>query len=132
MVLLLENTIIDILLVGTTLLVLVFSYFHHAYKYWKKRNVPFLQPKFPLGNSPKLITKSITFGLENIKYYEEAKKRGLKFAGIYTITRPVLVVIDPDYIRDILTKGILPQRKRRSVINRVVLGGRHKMEESAV
>ncbi|KAJ8964150.1 hypothetical protein NQ314_005091 [Rhamnusium bicolor] len=108
---------VDTLLLTTTLLVLVFSYFHHAYKYWEKRKVPFLQPKFPYGNSPKLVTKSATFGLENIKYYEEVKKRGLKFGGIYTITRPVLVVIDPDYIRDILSKVSITRLNQSKIIN---------------
>lgn len=32
------------------------------------------------------------------------KERRLKFAGIFSGLRPVLVVNDPDYIKDILVK----------------------------
>ncbi|KAG5873358.1 hypothetical protein JTB14_000486 [Gonioctena quinquepunctata] len=37
-------------------------------------------------------------------FYTEFKKRGWKFGGIYITTRPVLIVADPEYIKDIMVK----------------------------
>ncbi|KAJ8957944.1 hypothetical protein NQ318_001943 [Aromia moschata] len=101
---LITSTAFGILLLVTTLAISIYAYFHWSYTYWKKRKCPFLPPKFPLGNSTSFLTKTSNFTLETYRFYNEIKKRGLKFAGIYTVTRPVLVVIDPDYIRDILSK----------------------------
>lgn len=39
-----------------------------------------------------------------MSYYEKIKEKSWKFAGIYTIIRPVLVILDPDYIKDILAQ----------------------------
>lgn len=76
----------------------------YAYKYWEKRGFPYLEPKFPLGNSDTFLKISKTFALEVMAYYDNIKSRGWKFGGVYTVLRPVLVLVDPDYIRDILTQ----------------------------
>nr|WCC58090.1 cytochrome P450 [Pharsalia antennata] len=104
MTLLTDNPIYDLFLVITTLLVVTFAYFHHSYQYWKNRKFPYLTPRFPLGNSPYLFTSSLGFGLDTVKYYDEMKKKGFKFGGIYTITSPALVLVHPDYVRDVLSK----------------------------
>lgn len=57
-----------------------------------------------MGNNETFIKFINNFGPETMSYYDQIKKSGWKFGGIYTIVRPVLVVVDPDYIRDILTK----------------------------
>lgn len=88
----------------TTFFVIIYTYFYLTYKYWEKRKFPFLTPKFPLGNSGSLIKKSKNFDLESMRYYDQVKEKGYKFAGIFTVLRPVLVVIDPEYIKDILMK----------------------------
>ncbi|XP_018569725.1 cytochrome P450 6a2-like isoform X2 [Anoplophora glabripennis] len=104
MTLLTENPVHDLFLVVTTVLVLIYPFFHRSYQYWKNRNFPYLEPTFPLGNSPYLFTSTMGFGLDTVKYYDEMKKKGYKFGGIYTITSPALVLVNPDYVRDVLTK----------------------------
>ncbi|KAJ8981930.1 hypothetical protein NQ317_002101, partial [Molorchus minor] len=64
-----------------------------------------------MGNSPELFSKTIFVALETVRYYEKIKAMGSKLAGVYFITSPVLVVIDPDYIRDILSKGVYHNEK---------------------
>ncbi|KAJ8911312.1 hypothetical protein NQ315_017007 [Exocentrus adspersus] len=99
-----DNPIFDLFIITTAVIAAIVAYFHHSYKYWERRGFPFLTPKFPLGNSVRFVTKSPGFGIETKIFYKDLKRKGHKFGGIYTITNPVLVVVDPDYIRDILTK----------------------------
>lgn len=56
------------------------------------------------GNNPTLIRKSLTFAGEARKWYEELKSKGHKFGGVWSFSTKVLVLVDPDYIKDILTQ----------------------------
>lgn len=78
-------------------------YFKRAYTYWSRRNIPFLEPKFPLGNINYWIAKGISIGTPTKPWYEELKRQGHKFGGVYTVLRPHLVIVDPGYVKDILT-----------------------------
>ncbi|KAJ8911313.1 hypothetical protein NQ315_017008 [Exocentrus adspersus] len=99
-----DNPIFDLFIITTAVVAAIVAYFHHSYKYWERRGFPFLTPKFPLGNSVRLVNRSSGFGIETKIFYKDLKRKGHKFGGIYTITNPVLVVVDPEYIQDILTK----------------------------
>nr|AEL88549.1 cytochrome P450 CYP6DG1v1 [Dendroctonus rhizophagus] len=79
-------------------------YFKHSYRYWKVKRVPYLEPTFPLGNDEYFFTKSATFAGEAKSWYDQLKARGHKFGGAWSFYRKVLVLVDPDYIRDVLTR----------------------------
>ncbi|CAH0551616.1 unnamed protein product [Brassicogethes aeneus] len=83
---------------------LIILYFKYAFTYWKRKNVPYIEPKFPLGNLKSYVLRSYVPGPDSAEYYNELKSRGHKFGGIFTLFRPVLVLTDPDYIKDILSK----------------------------
>lgn len=95
---------VELLISAITIFTTIYVYFLFAYKYWERRGFPYLEPKFPLGNTRTFLNFSKVLGMETISFYDEIKKKNLKFAGVYTVTRPLLVVTDPDYIRDILAK----------------------------
>lgn len=92
------------LFVIISLCTLIYVYFCYAFNYWKKKGFPYLEPKFPLGNKEKFWELSRSFSLETMSYYDKIKEKSWKFAGLYTIVRPVLVIVDPDYIRDVLSQ----------------------------
>ncbi|KAG5894400.1 hypothetical protein JTB14_033145 [Gonioctena quinquepunctata] len=83
-------------------LLLIYIYFSYCFNYWRDRGFPFLTPKFPLGNNNTLLCKFPGSNLENFDHYKEIRRRDLKFAGVFSITRPFLVVADPEIAKDIL------------------------------
>lgn len=93
-----------LLTVVITICSLLYAYFQNGYKYWEKRGFPYLEPKFPKGNSKKFLTLKKNLGLETSEFYDEIKRRSWKFGGVYTVLRPVLIVVDPDIIGDILVR----------------------------
>jgi len=84
------------------LLGVLYIYLTQVYIYWKKRGVPFLEPSFPAGNVMELILAKRTIAEVYNDFYQNLS--GHKFAGLYQIQRPVLIIMDPDLIKNILVK----------------------------
>ncbi|KAG5894401.1 hypothetical protein JTB14_033146 [Gonioctena quinquepunctata] len=95
---------IYLLLTILCFILLIYIYFSYCFNYWKDRGFPFLKPKFPLGNNNTLLCEFPGSNLENFYQYKEIRRRGLSFAGAFSITRPFLVVVDPQIAKDILIK----------------------------
>lgn len=101
-------TFLSLSVLVSTLVASVFSvylYFKHSYSYWKQRNVPFVKPKTPFGNIHPPWRKRDIFGNTIRSWYEELKPSGNKLGGSYIFTAPVLVLLDPGLIKDILIKN---------------------------
>ncbi|XP_031346448.1 probable cytochrome P450 6a13 [Photinus pyralis] len=79
-------------------------YVRWKYAYWKKKNVPYTVPQFPFGNAENPFTRKYYFGEWLQKFYQSFKKRGEKHAGIYIITSPNYVPIDPEIIKNIMQR----------------------------
>ncbi|KAL1492263.1 hypothetical protein ABEB36_012738 [Hypothenemus hampei] len=99
-----ESIILVLVLVGGAIFLAVRLIFEHSYTYWKKKGVPFLKPKFPKGNANYFIPRDATYAGEAKYWFDEFRKRGYKFGGVWSGNRPVLVLTDPEYIKDIITK----------------------------
>lgn len=76
----------------------------HSFKYWQKRKVPYVTPTFPCGNSNFFQGEGVHFVFSSIAYYDLIRERSWKYGGIYIMNRPVFVVRDPEYIKDILSR----------------------------
>ncbi|XP_050505888.1 cytochrome P450 6g1-like isoform X1 [Diabrotica virgifera virgifera] len=81
------------------------AYFLYSYTYWSKKGVPYLEPKFPYGNCTSLFVKGKGYpvGLSD-SCYKKIREKVWKVGGFFTIARPTLLVLDPEYVRDILIK----------------------------
>jgi cytochrome P450 family 6 len=53
------------------------------WKYWRKRNVPYLEPRIPFGNMEEVIRGRKLVGIG----FKEMKRRGWKRGGFYTFTK---------------------------------------------
>ncbi|KAJ8981922.1 hypothetical protein NQ317_002092 [Molorchus minor] len=104
MSLLTDNIVLDLSVLLSSLMVLGVWYVRHSYGYWKRKNVPFLKPKFPLGNNTSLFPKGIAVGIVSRSFYEQFKKMGLKYGGVFLGLRPHLILLDPAHIKDVMTK----------------------------
>lgn len=56
-------------------------YVRYTYGYWKRRKVPYLEPKFPFGNGDRLIPKGFSIGVVSKEFYDELKGGGHKAGG---------------------------------------------------
>nr|AVL92845.1 CYP450 [Locusta migratoria] len=82
--------------------VAVYVWFYHSYNYWYKKDVPYLEPSFPFGNVYKSFAGKQSLPLVISDAYRQFK--GKAFGGMYILIQPILVTVDPDFIRDVLVK----------------------------
>ncbi|KAK5646377.1 hypothetical protein RI129_004841 [Pyrocoelia pectoralis] len=92
----------EVCILIVTLAIFVTPFFQWRYTYWKRRNVTYLPPKFPFGNYENTFTRKYSFGEWAKIFYDEFKNRGVKQAGLYIFVIPVLLLIEPQYIKNVL------------------------------
>lgn len=92
----------------SAILNIFYTYYKYIF-YWKKRNVPFIKPKFPFGSIQHLHAKE-HFCLFLQKYYIQFKERA-KYFGIFFYSVPAAVITDWELIESILkTDSLLNDR----------------------
>ncbi|GJQ73208.1 Cyp6a9 [Trypoxylus dichotomus] len=91
-----------VVLFAIGLLTAIYLYYKQIFTYWLKKGLPQLNPTIPYGDmkNPWTVPRVIQFD----RCYQELKKRGEKHGGIYLFARPVYMVIDPEYVKNILVK----------------------------
>lgn len=87
------------------ILITIFAYYKHSFKYWKNKNVPFSTPSIPFGNCKDAILFKLGYGLMWKEFYEMFKNCGKPYCGVYMFTKPILMILDPDLSREILCKN---------------------------
>ena len=68
-----ESLIKDLLGVVVALVVVVVAYSKWRYQYWKKKNLPYVQPIVPFGNLSNPFYKRENFGVTMFQLYKEMK-----------------------------------------------------------
>lgn len=89
------------LILATTILLF---YMKRQLTYWKKRNVPYLEPTFPFGNLDNPIANKKSTGIQFKDFYDQFKKMGVKCGGVYAYVVPILVPADVEVNKHILVK----------------------------
>uniref|UniRef100_A0A8D8B8S5 Cytochrome P450 6a2 n=1 Tax=Culex pipiens TaxID=7175 RepID=A0A8D8B8S5_CULPI len=79
-------------------LLLCIGYVKYQYSYWSRRNVPFIEPRFPYGNFADANRKSIADVA--IEQYNQMKNQG-RFFGLYFFLQPLVMITDLDLIKTI-------------------------------
>ncbi|XP_049963569.1 cytochrome P450 6k1-like [Schistocerca serialis cubense] len=102
MALFVDSWLTELLVALSLVTVAVYVWFSHRYKYWHKKGVPYLEPQFPFGNVYESFVGKRPLPLIISDAYRQFK--GKRFGGIYIVTQPTLVTVDPDFIRDVLVK----------------------------
>lgn len=90
-------------LVFFLLFLLIYLYYQYSFLYWKRRGVPYIESSFPFGSADFFVS-NLNFGAITSDFYREFKRRGCKYGGIYAGPSPKLVLVDPQIIKQILTK----------------------------
>lgn len=93
---------LEVFLVGLFLAIL-YCFFTSTFDFWASRGVPFRKPTVLFGNfAPMLLfRKSLPEGIHEM--YEWFKDE--RFFGAFRVRAPVLILRDPDLIKDICVKN---------------------------
>lgn len=94
----------SILITFITANLIVYAYFKWMFSYWKRRNVPFIEPTIPFGTSENPFTRKEFVGLRIKNRYDEFKFKGHKHGGMFIFTSPTYMPIDPEFIKNIMSK----------------------------
>lgn len=85
----------------TTLIVSIYFYVKNTFSYWKRKGVPFVEPVFPFGNLKNVFLQKSSLPGQLSELYKSTDE---PFCGIYSSMEPILLVRDPQTVRDILVK----------------------------
>lgn len=85
----------------TVLIATGYLYVKNAYMHWKRRGVPYLPPSFPFGNFRMMFMAEKSFPECLRQFYNSTDE---PLIGLYTMTRPSIMLRDPKIIRDIMVK----------------------------
>jgi cytochrome P450 family 6 len=83
----------------------LYTYFIYSYSYWKKKGVAYIEPSFPFGNIGDALLQRKSLGLTFQHIYNELE--GYELGGTYVLSRPTLVVREPEMIKSILVKDFI-------------------------
>ncbi|KAJ8976833.1 hypothetical protein NQ317_011829 [Molorchus minor] len=89
--------------------------FGMAYKYWKSRGFPYLEPTPPFGNLSCVFSFRKSIGILLKDVHVEMKT---PFVGLFQLHKPFLLVKDPDLIRSILIKDFNVFYDRQALADR--------------
>ncbi|XP_031619263.1 cytochrome P450 6A1-like [Contarinia nasturtii] len=101
-----EMDLVNVLIIVVLIIVTSIWYASYrqrnAFNYWKKRNVPHIEPKIPYGNLEGVGEKfHVVYMIKSL--YDKFKCTGVKYFGIYQ-WRPIAIILDLDLAKDILIK----------------------------
>ncbi|KAF2887153.1 hypothetical protein ILUMI_19020, partial [Ignelater luminosus] len=99
-----ESFLIDLSVLILTVLVGIYFYFRHCFKYWKRKGMPYVEPTFPFGSisNPMFAPKSLGEQFKN--FYSTFKGKGHKHLGVYGFAAPMYIPIDIELIKNIMQK----------------------------
>ncbi|KAG5670855.1 hypothetical protein PVAND_001089 [Polypedilum vanderplanki] len=84
----------------------LYRHFKRNYEFWRNRQIPFLQPTFPVGNMMEAVKTKQHFGFVMEDIYQHMKKRSDvgDYCGIFFFHQPVLLVMTPEFAKTVLVR----------------------------
>lgn len=98
-----ENIFAD-LTVGLALICVVFWVYvkFFVFTYWERRSIKYFEPSFPFGNVGPTVMQKMHIGVCAQELYRRTTE---PFIGMFGVTRPTLMVRDPELLRLIFIKN---------------------------
>jgi cytochrome P450 family 6 len=94
----------NLVAISVAILTIVVAYYKWTYQYWRRRNFPYLEPRIPFGNTHNLFRRKENPGTRVKRHYDIMRAKGWKHGGLYSLLKPSYLVLDLDYIKNIMTK----------------------------
>ncbi|KAL7026331.1 hypothetical protein ACKWTF_013864 [Chironomus riparius] len=82
------------------IILLIYLFFKKTFSFWKDHGFPYIKGSFPMGSLGSVRTKEAICEFMR-REYDNYKNKGPAF-GIYFMTRPALVITDPDLLKEVL------------------------------
>ncbi|KAJ9577526.1 hypothetical protein L9F63_005899 [Diploptera punctata] len=95
------SLLLQVLILPGLALLACYAYYSVVYSYWKKRGVKHPKPIAPFGNFAKGIFYSNPSVIANNLYKE---LDGEKYGGLYSFNKPILMLRDPELIKEVMVK----------------------------
>ncbi|XP_033608493.1 cytochrome P450 6k1-like [Cryptotermes secundus] len=99
------NIIISLCKTFLVILLVLYAYYKYRYSYWKKKGVAYLEPSFPFGNIGDALLQRKSVGLQFQDIYN--KLAGHELGGAFSFIRPMLIVREPEMIKNIVVKDFV-------------------------
>ncbi|KAF4519367.1 hypothetical protein B566_EDAN011373 [Ephemera danica] len=93
---------------------LLYTWSNSTYDHWARRNVPFVKPVPFFGNMGGTVFRRASFTEHLQSLYLKLKEH--KIGGIFEFRNPVMIVTDPDLLRDITVKNFDYFCDRRKIV----------------
>lgn len=84
-----------------TLIIVAYIYVRYAYSYWQRRGIKSLPAQFPYGNFRKSFLSELSTAETLQELYNQSDEPIL---GLYGPLRPILLIRDPELIRNVLIR----------------------------
>lgn len=97
-----ESFVVEGILFLGLLVWLIYWYFTKNYNYWKKRNIAYKTPEFPFGSLKDMVLGRTFPGKAHENIYKEFPNE--RFYGIIEFREAVLVIRDPEIIKQVMVK----------------------------
>ncbi|KAJ3618159.1 hypothetical protein MTP99_006184 [Tenebrio molitor] len=97
-----ESLCSDLVAISVAILTIVVAYYKWTYQYWRRRNFPYLKPRIPFGNNLSPFGQKESNGIHLKRQYDTMKSEGWKHGGLYTLLKPTYLVLDLEYIKNIM------------------------------
>ncbi|XP_067009334.2 probable cytochrome P450 6a14 [Anabrus simplex] len=96
---------------------LCFWYYSQAYKYWKNRGIPYVEPEMFFGNTKEFFLMRTPFAQTFEKLYQ--KLQGHNYGGVFSLLKPILLLRDPELIKNFMIKDFSHFHDRTGVVDKV-------------
>lgn len=100
-----ESFALSFTTISVTFLVGLVLYYKWCFSYWKKIGLEYLEPSIPFGNTLDFVIAKKNIGEQFAKFYEQFKIRKVRHGGVYMLTKPFYIPIDPEIVKDIMVKN---------------------------
>jgi cytochrome P450 family 6 len=99
-----ESLCSDLIAISIAILAALVAYYKWTYQYWRRRNFPYLEPRIPFGNIISPFGQKESNGINLKRLYDTMKSKGWKHRGVYNMLKPTYLVLDLDYLKNIMAK----------------------------
>nr|CAD7448682.1 unnamed protein product [Timema bartmani] len=114
-----DSLYVDVAVGAATLLVLICIFYSYAYGYWRRRNITYIPAPFSIfGNVGDMIFMKKTPALVMRDLYN--KLDGEPYGGIFIGATPIMLIRDPEVIKQVFVKNFTSFMDRHLDINEKV------------
>ncbi|XP_047117380.1 cytochrome P450 6k1-like [Schistocerca piceifrons] len=102
MAVLLDSWLAELVVVVSAAALALYAWMSRCQRHWQRKGAPYVEPEVPFGNFRPVAMGQKSLGLFLQDIYNMAP--GARYVGFYGFNRPMLLIRDPELIRDVLIK----------------------------